>query len=192
MLTWQHTRPVYLPSFVCCYIQHKDVLVQWRNPFPSVVPVCVYVTHLLPACYLEEHIPRRGGHPSERRVALIRRCHLPGSGTDLAWRERRSDSPATKIRPFSCLGKRLAPPPLTNVWTHKHKVKKSSRSVCTHAATACQCRSARQVSTCRGWLGKNRMASGGKGGGREGRGARGRQKLFKWWDKSRKASSHSA
>lgn len=81
-----------------------------KAAFPSAVPLCMYVTQLLPACYWREHIPRHGGHPSERRVALVRRCHLPVARTDLAWKEQRSDSPATKIRPFRCLEKRLAAP----------------------------------------------------------------------------------
>ncbi len=99
----------------------KSVPVQWRNQFPSVVPLCVCVTQLLPACYLEEHIPCRSGHPSEGRVALIRRCHLLGAGIDLAWRERRSDSPATKIRPFRRQEKRLTPPPrFAHKSTHTH------------------------------------------------------------------------
>lgn len=50
-------------------------------------------------------------------VTLIRRCHLLGAGIDLAWRERRSDRPATKIRPFRRKEQRLTPPPL---FAHKY------------------------------------------------------------------------
>ncbi len=91
----------------------------------SIVPLCVCVTQLLPACCLEEHIPRHSGHQSEGRAALIRRCHLLGAGIDLAWREQRSDSPATKIRAFRRQEERLTPPP---PFAHK----------CTHTQTQTQ------------------------------------------------------
>lgn len=126
VLTWQHTDvKASVPAvFSLPLLSTKIIPVQWRNQFPSVVPLCVCVTQLLPACYLEEHIPCRGGHPSEGRVALIRRCHLPGAGIDLPRRERRSDSPATKIRPFRRQERRLTPPRLslhTNARTHKQQ-----------------------------------------------------------------------
>lgn len=134
MLTWQHTDiQASVPAvFSLPLLTTQIVPVQRRHQFPSVVPLSVCVTQLLPACYLEEHIPCRSGHPSEERVALIRRCHLPGAGIDLAWRERRSDSPATKIRPFRRQEERLTPPPLFAhkcTHTHPHTNTKSKRAV---------------------------------------------------------------
>lgn len=118
------------------------------SDFISVVPLCMCITQFLPACYLKEHIPCHGGHPSEGLVALIRRCHLLGAGIDLAWKEQRSDSTATKIRALQSPGKETHSPHLslhinvrTIMHTHIHKVKKSSRSECMRAASACQCTS---------------------------------------------------
>lgn len=107
-----------------------------KAAFPSAVPLCVYVTQLLPACYWREHIPRHGGHPSERRVALVRRCHLPVARTDLAWKEQRSDSPATKIRPFRCLEKRLAAPIPTPPTSHKCTGRTKSKRAVGQSASA--------------------------------------------------------
>lgn len=150
MLTWQHTTVVVenAPALVCSHNQQKkNIPGRW---FPSAGPFCVHVTQMLPACYWREHIPRHGGHPSGRRVALVRRCHLSVAGTDLAWKEWRSDSPATKIRPFRCLEKRLtAPSPACLAQVHgTHKVKKSSRPECKRAAPACQRGSAGRLSAC--------------------------------------------
>lgn len=142
MATYKASVPVV---FHFPYIPHekkrkKKIPCSEGNSFPLQCHSVCASLKLLPACYLEEHIPCRGGHPSERRVALIRRCHLLGAGTDLAWRERRSDSPATKISPFRHQEERPAPhpPPLPDVGTREHKVKKSSRSERTRAAPACQ------------------------------------------------------
>lgn len=92
----------------------------------------------------------------------------------LIWRGGNGDLTALpqKSEPSDARKRDLLPRP--SLLTHKHKVKKSSRSGCTHAATACQCGSGWRGSTCRGWLGRKRMASGGRGGG--GWGASGRQK----------------
>lgn len=92
--------------------------------------LCERVTQLPPACCWREHIRRHGGHPSQRRVALVSRCHLPVASTDVAWKEQRSDSPATKIRPFRCLGKRLtAPTPTPPAWHKCTGRTKSKRAV---------------------------------------------------------------
>lgn len=139
--------------------------VQWSNQFFFLLPLCVCVTQSLPACFLEEHIPCRAGHPSERWVALIRRCHFLGAGIDLVWGEQRSDSPATKIRPSLNPPAYLRTRMYAHACTHKHvhKVKKSSRSECMHAARACQCGSGWRGSTCAGWLGRKRMGTKGRG-----------------------------
>lgn len=57
-----------------------------------------------------------------------------GAGIDLAWREQRSDSPATKIRPFRRQEKRLPPPPLIankckHMHAHRNTNTKSKRAV---------------------------------------------------------------
>ena len=69
-------------------------------------------------------------------MALIRRCHLPGAGIDLAWREQRSDSTATKIRAFRRQEKRLTSPP-THTHTHTHTQTQSQKeqSVRVHACS---------------------------------------------------------
>lgn len=111
--------------------------------------------------------PVRKAGGSHQALPLAWCWHWTGvEGTEI-WQ------PCHKNQTLQTPGKETHPPPLTNVRTHKHKVKKSSRSECTHAATACQRRSTWRVSTCRGWLGSKRMASGGRGGGW---GASGRQK----------------
>lgn len=128
-LTWQHT---WLHSSrLLLFGAHNSWAV--KAAFSLAAPLCVCVTQLLPACCGREHIPRHGGHPSQRRVALVRRCHLPVVGTDLAWKERRSDSPATKIRPLRCSEKRLtAPTPTPTPTPASHKCTgrtKSKRAV---------------------------------------------------------------
>lgn len=63
-------------------------------------------------------------------MALVRRCHLLLVGTDLAWKEQRSDSPATKIRLFRCLERRLTAPPHTHTLQPAHPPRtKSKRAV---------------------------------------------------------------
>lgn len=166
MLTWQHTTVVvqHAPALVCSHNQQKKNIPGRR--FPSAGPFCVRVTQMLPACW-REHIPRHGGHPSGRRVALVRRCHLPVAGTDLAWKERRSDSPATKIRPFRCLEKRLtAPSPACLAQVHgTHKVKKEqsarvqarssglSAQICRTAFSMCAVIGEEKGGMVRGWGG---------------------------------------
>lgn len=114
-MTWQHKKPQYLLFFISPTFHmkkiDKNIPCSGGNSFPLRCHSVCASLKLLPACYLEEHIPCRGGHPSERRVALIRRCHLLGAGTDLAWRERRSDSPATKISPFRRQEEKTCPHP---------------------------------------------------------------------------------
>lgn len=185
------SRPKSLQSAVCQQQQQQQKLFAVKERI-SLNSVTVCASLLLRACYLEEHIPCHGGHPSERLVTLIRRCHLLGAGTGLAWRQQRSDSPATKIRSFRGQETRFTPPPLfahkcTRKHAHTNTYAKSKRAVGQSIRMQLGPVSADLVDAAlhvgNDWAGREWQVEGG--------GIRQAKTEFKGWDVSWRASSHS-
>lgn len=102
------------PAFVCPHNQQSKTLPGRRRPPLSLCSASLRACHSAATSLL-----LGGTYSPPRRAPVTQaggsRQALPLGGC-LAWKERRSDSPATKIRPFRCLEKRLAapPPPLTH------------------------------------------------------------------------------
>lgn len=168
------------PAFVCSHNQQRKAIPGLRRPPFSLCSAGLHACHSAATSLL-----LGGTYSPPRRAPVTQaggsRQALPLGGC-LAWKERRSDSPATKIRPFRCLEKRLTAPP-SSPDTHTHtpthppqpypppashqvhgtrKVKKSSRPECKRAATACQRRSAGRA---RGGWEEEVVGAGGWGRG---------------------------
>lgn len=103
------------PAFVCSHNQQRKTIPGQRRPPFSLCSAGLRACHSAATSLL-----LGGTYSPPRRAPVTQaggsRQALPLGGC-LAWKERRSDSPATKIRPFRYLEKRLATPPLP---THTH------------------------------------------------------------------------